>query len=371
MHPELSSVAQELRHFFAESLETGPPSDDERFGSLALRLFRLQHDLNPPLHRLCNARGITLESITDWREIPAVSTSAFKEFPFSCLPEPERSTYFESSGTTHSARSRSFHSEESLELYHASLSPWFQRHLLPETTGAVEAHCSWDFIALTPSKLQAPHSSLVHMLDAVSVQSWFQQSTFAGDRDADGAWTLDVDGFLRAIDTALTGNRAVVLAGTAFNFVHLLDCLSGRSLRLPAGSRIMETGGYKGRSRELPRDELHAELADRLDLPQDHVVTEYGMTELGSQAYDQVAGKSSKRRGLKFPPWVRARVVCVETGRAVTEGESGLVQIIDLANAFSVMAVETEDLAISHPEGLELMGRRVAAEPRGCSLMAV
>jgi hypothetical protein len=133
----------------------------------------------------------------------------------------------------------------------------------------------------------------------------------------------------------------------------------------------METGGYKGRSREMEKAELHAELSRGLGVPPESIVTEYGMTELGSQAYDQVADTPATRRTLKFPPWVRATVVSPETGEEVPLGDTGLVQVVDLANAFSVIAIETGDLAVREVDGIELKGRQAAADPRGCSLQAV
>jgi hypothetical protein len=167
------------------------------------------------------------------------------------------------------------------------------------------------------------------------------------------------------------------LLGTAFNFVHLLDHLTERrqSYELPAGSRVLETGGYKGRSRSMPKETLHGLLAGRLGVPADRIVCEYGMSELSSQAYDSAIGPSRitfhASRVFHFPPWARARIVSPETGREVAEGETGLIQVFDLANAWSVLAIQTEDLGVRRGRGFELLGRATAAEPRGCSLLTV
>ena len=133
----------------------------------------------------------------------------------------------------------------------------------------------------------------------------------------------------------------------------------------------METGGYKGRSRELPKQELHELISSRLGIPASTIICEYGMSELSSQAYDQTADSATRPREFQFPPWARVRIVSPETGTEVGVGETGLVQVFDLANAFSVMALQTEDLAISRQEGFELLGRASAAEPRGCSLTSL
>ena len=138
----------------------------------------------------------------------------------------------------------------------------------------------------------------------------------------------------------------------------------------------METGGYKGRSRSLPRAELHALITRYLRIPHSHIVCEYGMSELSSQAYDSVAGRHALRFNAStlqslfhFPPWARARVVSPETGGEVARGETGLIQVCDLANVRSVMVIQTEDLAVRRGDGFELIGRAELAEPRGCSLM--
>jgi hypothetical protein len=162
-----------------------------------------------------------------------------------------------------------------------------------------------------------------------------------------------------------------LLLGTAFSFVHWLDGLAEVGGRMPllAGSRVMETGGYKGRSRELPRAQLHAAVADVLGLAAGDIVTEYGMSELSSQAYDSPDPRTGARH-FRFPPWARALVVSPDSGREVADGERGRLRLFDLANVWSVLAVQTEDVAIRRGDGFELLGRAAAAEPRGCSLMS-
>ena len=153
--------------------------------------------------------------------------------------------------------------------------------------------------------------------------------------------------------------------------MHLLDFLGEVKLclPLPAASRVLETGGYKGRSRILAKPELHTLITERLGVPATHIVSEYGMSELSSQAYDHVAGTNASQRIFHFPHWARARIVSPETGREVTDGEAGLIQVFDLANLGSVLAVQTEDLGVRRGEGFELIGRVAQAQSRGCSLM--
>jgi hypothetical protein len=197
-------------------------------------------------------------------------------------------------------------------------------------------------------------------------------AVFAGRLAADGAWSVDEVAAERMVREAEAAQMPLAVLGTAFSFVNWLDELAAKGVRhtLPAGSRVMETGGYKGRSRSLPRAELHALIAERLGVPAAGIVCEYGMSELSSQAY-ATTGAVPERRTFHFPPWARAQVISPETGTPVGEGETGLLRMLDLANVFSVAAIQTEDLAVRRGDGFELLGRAAQAEPRGCSLLAV
>lgn len=342
-----------------------PALGNGQFNQLATKLFAVQFEQNPSYRALCQSRKQSPASVSHWTQIPTVPTVAFKEFEFTCLPSAERTTLFCSSGTTSQRPSRHFHAAASLEFYYASLGPWFQRHLLPGDSFQVM------ILSLTPGAGVAPHSSLAHMLQVVTARWGKPGSWAAGRLDASGGWTLVGAEVVAWLRQQVSANEPVLIAGTAFNFVHLLDFLGSENLRLtlPAGSVVMETGGYKGRSRELPKAQLHALITGRLGVPPERIVCEYGMCELSSQAYDLIAGDASSARQFRFPPWARARVVSPETVDEAAEGETGLLQVFDLANAFSVLAIQSEDLAIRRGDAFELIGRAEAAEPRGCSLM--
>ena len=201
------------------------------------------------------------------------------------------------------------------------------------------------------------------------------ESVFLGSVGDDNIWILDFKKTITALGPKPETKNPKLILGTAFSFVHLLDFLEERNLRLalPAGSRVMETGGYKGRSRTMPKAELHALITERLGVPQSHIICEYGMSESSSQAYDapSVLTRNTQHatRSFHFPPWARAQVISPETCLAVANGETGLLRIFDLANVFSVMAIQTEDLALCRNEEFELVGRAQLAEARGCSLM--
>jgi hypothetical protein len=350
-------LSSQLRSFMSRSLAPENPGAEEEFNRLALDLFAFQREAVPIYRELCERRKAGAESIRDWRDIPPVPTSAFKEYEVSSIPAEERTRVFHSSGTTGQVPSRHFHNAESLALYEASSLPWFQRHFFDAQPPPMK------LLFLTPET--APHSSLVHMLKAVRRHFGTPDSLFTGSLDSKGAWSLDLDRTLSAVREAVGENKPIGLLGTAFSFVQLIDHLqsAGKGFKLPKGSRVMETGGYKGRTRTLTKTKLRQMLYKYLGVPPTDVLSEYGMSELSSQAYASAAGV------FHFPPWARACVISPETGAASGEGETGLLRVFDLANIGSVMAVQTEDLAARRGDGFELLGRAASGEPRGCSLM--
>lgn len=341
------------------------------FDALALELFRLQYQHNATYAKVCRAQGRVPESVREWKEIPTLPAVAFKEFEVTSIPPEMRTAVFYSSGTTATQASRHFHGAASLRLYEASARAWLTRSLSVLGPFGSGRHRVW---SLTPPPNLAPHSSLVHMFGAAG--DWLNDPgpVFWGAIDAEGAWRLDIERLLGALREVDLDSRPIVLLGTAFLFVHLIDALEAAGGRwvLPAGSLVFETGGYKGRSRAMPRQQLHGQITRWLGVNPRQIVCEYGMSELSSQAYAlrETSAGSSPDRLFRFPPWVRTVIRSPETGREVPEGERGLLQIWDLANVWSVMGIQTEDLATSWSGAFELHGRAVVAPPRGCSLMA-
>lgn len=357
-----------------EETAGAPGMLDEEFNHLALELFALQFTHNAPYRRVCEAGRATPQAITHWTQMPAVPTAAFTELDLSCLPAAERTTVFHSSGTTGQRPSRHFHNAESLAVYEASLWAGFAHVACddskPQSSG-------FKLFILTPPPPQAPHSSLVHMFETVRRKRVAPETSFLGRVGTDGAWEINFQQTLAGLKSACADQTSLLVLGTAFSFVHLLDFLHERDLRfvLPPGSRVMETGGYKGRSRSLPKAELHRLITNWLGIPPSHIVCEYGMSELSSQAYDRETRNAKRetqnaRRVFAFAPWARAQIISPETGRVVGQGETGLIRVFDLANVFSVMAIQTEDLGLRRGDGFELIGRATPAEPRGCSLQA-
>ena len=341
--------------------QTNPPPDEESFNRLAIRVFGYQFANNAIYRRFCEHRGRTPENVSCWEEMPAVPTEAFKAADFCCFPEGRAIRTFISSGTTR--ESRSAHRLDTLALYEASLRPNFVDHLLPD-------RAELPMFALTLPVADCPESSLVHMIGTV-----MQDYGAAGSRyflSADGA--LLASELAESLDSCVAHGTPVMLLGAAFSFVHFLDWCEreGRAFKLPAGSRLMETGGYKGLSREIPREELVRLFERFFSIPWTHSVNEYGMTELGVQFYDRslrdtVAG-AAPEAGKSVPHWARVRVLDTETLDEAGDGETGIIQICDLTNRGSAIHLLTGDLGRTVGDGFEVIGRASGAEAKGCSL---
>lgn len=289
------------------------------FEEVAFQIFEFQRRWNPAYARFCEGK-----TIDDWKSIPAVPTAAFKDRtnPLSCFPVEEAECYFETSGTTGEARGRHYFFECSI--YRMSIGTGWVRAGLP-----YEQPRFW-----LPGL--GEHSSLAFMLGLLC-------------RREAGEWPAT--------------DEPSFLMGTALAFLHLFE---NGCERLPDGSWALETGGYKGSGREISKADLYAMFEEKLGVPQDRIVNEYGMTELSSQFYAR--GVDGLHVG---PRWARAVVRNPETGGEVEPGEAGYLTIYDLANLGSVMAVATQDIAIRREAGMfELIGRDPAAIPRGCSRAA-
>ena len=338
------------------------PLPDEEFDALARRFFAYQFHRNAPYGAYCRSRGVTPDGLGSWRDIPAVPTAAFKEVDLVAGDAESADAVFRTSGTTQGRRGR--HVIPDLALYHGALVPNFRAYVVPDLDEA-------RMLALVPPPRQLTDSSLSHMIAVVMERLGARDSGWYASL-ADG---IAAEALEEALEESIDDARPVVLLGTSFAFVHWTDSLRarGRTFELPRGSRIMDTGGYKGRGREVAEDTLRGTYGELLGIDARWCVNEYGMTELCSQFYDAtlrelvLAGAAGERRKVP-PPWVRTVVVDPDTLEAVHDGRTGLLRHIDLANLGSVVAVQTEDVGVRVADGFRVLGRASGAQPRGCSL---
>jgi hypothetical protein len=342
-----------------------PVTTDEEFDRLAHDVFAFQYERCTPYRAYCDRLKLAPQNITHWKQIAAVPTSAFKDFALACFPVAEAVAEFHTSGTTREKAGK--HYLRTLELYAAAIRPNFAAHLVPDKTRL-------PMMMLMASPQEAPHSSLSYMMGVVAREFGAENAEFYVENGV-----LHVERVVRDLSEAQVAKRPVFLLGTAFAFVHLLDHLArqGLKFKLAEGSRVMETGGFKGRSREMPKDELYGLIERLIGIPKARVVNEYGMTELSTQFYDGSLQANQQTDGKVPPPWARVVIIDPNTGREAAKGKQGLIRVYDIVNMWSVMCVQTEDLGVarvtessSGAHAFEVLGRVAGAEVRGCSLTA-
>ncbi|KAB2959987.1 MAG: acyl-protein synthetase [Thermoanaerobaculia bacterium] len=342
-------VVERIRAFLG-----GATHAEAELDALALAAFGYQFERIPPYRALCERAARTPGAVASWREIPMVPASAFATVELAT--EAPRET-FRSSGTLGSARS--VHRHPFPDLYRAAVDATFPRFCL----GAAERP---PMLALVPPRAVAPDSSLGFMVDHVLARFGGPGSGYGF-----GARGVEIGPCRSWLAARQRGGEPVLVLASAFALADLLAFLARSNLhfRLPAGSAIFETGGFKGRAKTLSRAELLGAAADWLGVPSGRVVSEYGMTELTSQAYTATLAGGDPE--LFVPaPWMRVRALDPATLAELPAGETGLLAIFDLANVGSALHVLTEDLGRTEPGGFRLAGRAPDADLRGCSLLA-
>ncbi len=310
------------------------------FTDACLSVFRFQYEHNPVYRQWCQLSGADPSSIKTLAAIPALPVSFFKTHTVTTTHfDPE--LIFESSGTTQSATSR--HLVKEAAIYRESFVKTFGIFY-----GDVK---DWCILGLLPSYLERQHSSLVAMVDELVKMS----------RHPDSGFYLDEHAKLSATLQRLEGKKQkTILIGVTFG---LLDFAASFPQSLQH-TVVMETGGMKGRRKELTRTEVHQLLSDGLGVKTVH--SEYGMTELLSQAYSKGEGR------FLCPPWMRVLVRDEEDPLLVNETGRGLLQVIDLANIYSCSFIATEDVGKIYEDGsFEVWGRLDNSDIRGCSLLVV
>jgi phenylacetate-coenzyme A ligase PaaK-like adenylate-forming protein len=308
------------------------------FDQQCLAVFRFQYAENPVYRRWCGLTGVDPVTVKTPATVPALPISFFKTHTVTTTVfEPE--LVFESSGTTGVQTSR--HLVKDSQIYRESfLTAFSQFYGSPQ---------HWCVLGLLPSYLERQHSSLVYMVDELVKQSAHPLSGFYLDEHQKLAETLQ---------QLEKQGQNTLLIGVTFA---LLDFAAD----FPAALQhtvVMETGGMKGRRRELTRQEVHGLLEQGLGIKQVH--SEYGMTELLSQAYSKAGGR------FVCPPWMRVLVRDEEDPLNIKETGRGLLTIIDLANIYSCAFIATEDVGTVYEDGsFEVWGRLDNSDIRGCSLL--
>jgi phenylacetate-coenzyme A ligase PaaK-like adenylate-forming protein len=313
-------------------------ANSQSFDDIALSLFQFQAEHNPLYAEFISHLSINAGSIRAISEIPFLPISFFKSHIIKTSAW-ENETEFHSSGTTGATTSKHFIPDLEFYLNHAERC--FQYFF-----GDVS---NYHFLAFLPSYLERSNSSLIAMIDRFINKS---ASAFSG------YYLNEIENLLRDAENLRKDKKKVILWGVSYA---LLDLAEQYHPDL-SHCMVFETGGMKGRRKEITREELHSVLKKELNL--DCVFSEYGMTELLSQAY-------SKGERFACPPWMKVMTRELSDPREPANvGDTGGINVIDLANWHSIAFIETEDIGKVYKDGsFEVLGRMDNSDIRGCNLM--
>ncbi len=319
----------------------------DNFNELALELFNYQHQHNTIYRKFCDSLKINAAKVDSINKIPFLPISFFKTHEVK-TGEFESSNVFESSGTTQFITSKHFIKD--IDLYQKSFNTCFEKFY-----GLPKNKC---ILGLLPAYLERKNSSLVLMADELIK---------ASNNPLSGFYLYDHEKLHRTILHNELLKLPTLLIGVTYA---LLDFAEAYPMQL-RHTIVMETGGMKGRREELTRAEVHAQLQKQLGISLVH--SEYGMTELLSQAY-------SKGDGIfHCPGWMKIVLRdeddpfhIITAADVQNKAQTGLINVIDLANIHSCSFIATEDVGKLHAnESFEVLGRSDSSDMRGCSLMVV
>lgn len=321
------------------------------FQELALEIFQFQYEQNPVYNSYVNALGINTATIGQIQRIPFLPISFYKTDEIK-TGKFNADVVFESSGTTQTINSR--HHVKDSSIYTESFTRSFGDNYGP-------IH-EWCILGLLPSYLEKGDSSLVYMVDNLIKQSRHPQS---------GACLYEYERLKDTLASLEGAGQKTLLIGVTYA---LLDFAEQFPMQLDH-TTIMETGGMKGRRKEMTRMEVHAQLKKAFGKNEIH--SEYGMTELLSQAYAKKEGR------FQCPPWMKVMIRDEEDPLTVRSLEwdaqsikpgpfAGAINIIDLANVYSCSFIATDDVGKLYlDKSFEVLGRMDGSDLRGCSLLTV
>jgi len=304
-----------------------------------MKAFYFQYKSNPIYHTYCNHLGLNSQNVNTYEKIPFLPISFFKTHEIYSTSINSTTITYTSSGTSGKQTSKHFLSNDIFYLQNARLQ--FEEEI------ALLEDCI--FLCLLPSYLERKGSSLIAMAN---------NFIKASNHSLSGFFLNEYDILLDTINKALHTDRKIVLLGVTFG---LIDFLEKHSISLRPQDIVMETGGMKGRRKEMTRGAVHQFISSKTTLP--NIYSEYGMTELLSQGYSKGKGIFSHSKTMK------ALIREFKDPLSVHEKGKGALNIIDLANIESCCFIATDDQGSVSSTGFEVLGRIDHSDIRGCNLM--
>lgn len=316
-------------------------SNQKQFEKIALKVFRFQHENNLVYNEFCNLMNVKAHDVKSLQQIPFLPIQFFKSHTVVSNKNLFQET-FTSSGTT--GIITSCHYVTDISLYEESYQKGFAQFY-----GNIEDYA---ILALLPSYLEREGSSLIYMVKDLINKTNNPQSGF---------YLHNHEALIEKLIALDASGQNVILIGVTYA---LLDLIENQKFQLK-NTFIMETGGMKGKRKEMIREELHEQLCSGFGVSAIH--SEYGMTELLSQAYSLGEGV------FECPSWMQILIRNTEDALTYVEiGKTGGINVIDLANINSCSFIATQDLGKKNPnKSFEVLGRFDNSDIRGCNLMVL
>lgn len=336
--------------------------DDKKFNDLALRLFNYQFEKNKLYGAYCRKKKMEPKNVEKWEDILSVPTGIFKEFQMATFNINDAVKVFKTSGTSDPAKKGTIYlNQDALDLLNLAYKAAAHSYFFPDKRKM------FGFF-LMPSPETRPEMAMAYAL-------WECHKDYVTDYvyliTPKG---IDMPRIIQLLKQKEKEGEPVFISGPAFGFVYLFDAGKAQNFKfnLPPGSRMGQGGGYKGRSRELSREDFEAQAAAFFGLDTHYIMDILGLTEVNTafvenRLYNHIHS-IKKNRYKSNQPWTRTIAVNPDTLERVPKGETGLLRHYCLTNVSTVLSIQTDDLGHEIDEGFEITGRVKGTDSRGCSM---
>jgi len=357
-------TSAEISHRFTEEvlamIAAGVDAEltDEQFNDYSLQLFKLHYETNKIFREFCDIKKVKPDHITRWQDIPMVYNDVFKTHLVASFPLEQSVMACLTGGTTSlTQRGRIFRDEDGKKLVFAANKKMTESYLFPDFEEGKRCR----ILILAPSPQLAPSMGMAIGMDQTRTHFGTDDSIFLLGKSG-----IDVKNLLKALRESEATGVPVALIGATAAYVYFFQSCRRKKMKfkLPAGSRICDGGGYRGRFGVVTRDDYYAMVKEILDIPETHCVNVLGEAETATNLFDDalrrhVKGLPPRKRTRPVPPWSRVIAMNIDDLSPLPDGEVGLLAHWDLANVPTVLAVITDNLGYTtdNGTGCEMVGR--------------
>ncbi len=363
---EVIGLIEKVKKFIAEGDKLPKYEREKAFNNLCVACFRVQAENIPGYARLCAQKKVDIDGVSDFLQIPPVPVQAFKTSDIFIYSKDEIHKTFKTSGTSKSSQGLAYFSAAGSEITSLAIVKNARAYLFPDNLDT-------KFFLIAPSPEAAPNLTMAYGITEVMKNV----GTYGG-RHYIGKEGIDWRSLFSDLKECVEKNIAATIIAPSFAIVFMLDKMAAENIRfkLPKGSRILDAGGFKGKSREISRDEMIKTAAELLGVVPGYCVNALGMSELGTQYYDNnlknlIEGAESPV-AKENPHWAKTFVVDIEDDFKIiapeTYGKTGALLHFDLTNIDRAVAILTDDSGRYAGSGFEICGRLSPDDMKGCSL---